>query len=73
MNATHLEIILSAMGLGFSIITVIVGMVGRAVLAQVKNQTVISLDIANLAKDMVEVTRKLDAHIQWHIDHTTRR
>jgi hypothetical protein len=69
---TRLTMILTAIGLAFSVGSIMVGLAWRSVLGYVKGQTTVTLQIAELAKDITNIAANLDKHIQWHIDHSRR-
>lgn len=71
MNNTALTLILTAVGLAFSVGSILVGLAWRSVLGYVKGQTTVSLQIVELTKDITNIAANLDKHIQWHIDHST--
>lgn len=72
MNVTAFTVILTAVGLAFSIGSILVGLAWRSVLGYVKGQTTVTLQIAELAKDITQIAANLDRHVQWHIDHSRR-
>lgn len=60
-------LIMTAIGLGFTILSAVLTMVWRSMIGYLKNQISMQEHIKGAVEDGNETARNLDRHIQWHL------